>query len=235
MMKTAVAIRHVHFEDLGSFEGVLAARGYKVHYYDAGVDDLWTLEPVKTPLLVVLGGPIGACQEDAYPFLADELRILEARLAHGAPTLGLCLGAQLMARALGAAVRRGPRPEIGFAPVRLTPEGRESCLAPYGEEGASVLHWHADAFDLPDGAVRLAATDACPNQAFSWGRNALALQFHPEARLKGFEPWLVGHACEIAAAGLSAQDLRAQAERHAPALEARAARCLGAWLDGIGS
>lgn len=236
MLKTAVALRHVHFEDLGAFEGVLARRGYKVHYYDVGVDDLWTLEPVKTALLIVLGGPVGACQEDEYPFLREELQILEARLSAGMPTMGICLGAQLMARALGAGVRRGPRPEIGFAPVELTPEGRDSCLAPFGEEGAAVLHWHGDVFDLPDGAVRLARTGDCPNQAFSWGRAAIGFQFHPESGGHGFERWLVGHAHEIAGVpGVSPRDLRAAAERHAAAIEARAVRCLGAWLDGLGS
>ncbi|AWK85177.1 glutamine amidotransferase [Azospirillum thermophilum] len=234
MLKTAVAIRHVQFEDLGSFEEVLERRGYRVHYYDAGVDPLWTLEPVKTELLVVLGGPIGAYEEAGYPFLEEELRLLQARLAAGRPTMGICLGAQLMARALGAKVYPGPWPEIGFAPIRLTAEGRESCLAPFAEEGATVLHWHGDTFDLPDGAVRLASTAVCRNQAFAWGRNAIAFQFHPEARLAGFERWLIGHACEIARTeGVTVPGLRADADRHAPAIEERAARCLSRWLDGL--
>ena len=234
MTKTVVALRHVHFEDLGAFEPVLAARGYTVRYHDAGVDDLSALDTESATLLVVLGGPIGAYQEEQYPFLKDELRLLEARLSRGAPTLGICLGAQLMARALGARVYPGPRPEIGFAPIQLTGEGRDSCLAPFGEEGATVLHWHGDTFDLPDAAVRLASTEICQNQAFAWGRNVIGFQFHPEARFHGFERWLVGHACEIGSVpGLSPEGLRAQAVRHAAAVEARAARCLDVWLDGI--
>ena len=104
MLRTAVALRHVAFEDLGSFQTVLEAAGYKVRYYDIGVDALWTLDPVKTALVIVLGGPIGVYETERYPFLAEELNFLRARLAEGRPTLGICLGAQLVAAALGAAV-----------------------------------------------------------------------------------------------------------------------------------
>ncbi|MAL57856.1 MAG: glutamine amidotransferase, partial [Brevundimonas sp.] len=85
MLRTAVALRHVAFEDLGSFQTVLEAAGYKVHYYDIGVDALWTLDPVKTALVIVLGGPIGVYEAERYPFLAEELNFLRARLAEGRP------------------------------------------------------------------------------------------------------------------------------------------------------
>ena len=87
---------------------MLERAGYKVHYYDAGVDDLWTLDPLTTGLIIVLGGPIGAYEDDKYPFLADELTLIEQRLAAGRPIFGICLGAQLMARAMGARVYPGP-------------------------------------------------------------------------------------------------------------------------------
>src|ERR1043165_4383966 len=101
--RRAVAIRHVHFEDLGVFHATLEEAGYEVVILDAGVDDL-NLDPIGPDLLIVLGGPIGAYEENLYPFLKDELRSLERRLAAGEPTLGICLGAQLMAKALGAKV-----------------------------------------------------------------------------------------------------------------------------------
>lgn len=233
MARTVVAIRHVAFEDLGSFAPALRRRGYAVSYREAGVDGLDTPAVDAADLLVVLGGPVGAYEEGHYPFLADELRLLERRLRAGRATLGICLGAQLVARALGARVYPGPAKEIGFAPVALTPEGLASPLAPLTEAGAAVLHWHGDTFDLPAGAVRLASTPATANQAFAVGRAVLGLQFHPEATLHGFEHWLVGHAAELAAAGVEPGDLRAQAARHAPALEARAARMLDAWLNGL--
>ena len=147
-------------------------------------------------LLVVLGGPIGAYEEELYPFLADELRVIERRLAAGRPVLGICLGSQLMARALGARVYPGTGKEIGWAPLQLTAAGRDSCLAPLGG-GAPVLHWHGDTFDLPKGASLLASTPRYKNQAFAWQRHGLALQCHIEATAAGLERWYIGHACEI--------------------------------------
>lgn len=231
MLKTAVAIRHLAFEDLGCFEPALARAGYKVHYYDVGVDELWALEPVKTDLIVVLGGPIGAYEDDKYPFLTEEVDILEQRLRAGRPTIGICLGAQLMARALGAKVYPGPEKEIGFAPLTLTAEGRASCLAAFSD--ASVLHWHGDSFELPDGAVRLASTAVCENQAFAFGRNAIAFQFHPEAGADGFERWLIGHTLELHQAGRPVAQLRAEHKALAPDLARRAAACLEGWLAQI--
>lgn len=233
-MKNVVAVRHVAFEDLGSFERVLGDRGYHVAYADVGLDDLGALDPLGADLLVVLGGPIGAYEEASYPFVLDELRLLEKRLAADLPTLGVCLGAQLMARALGARVYPGGRKEIGWALLELTDEGRRSCLRYLAPEETPVLHWHGDTFDLPRGAARLASTEAYQNQAFAWGRRALALQFHVEATARGLERWFVGHACEIAATPeVSVARLRRDTARFVPALERQASRCFEAWLDAI--
>jgi len=233
-MPTAVAIRHVCFEDLGNFAAVLSARGFDVTYLDAGVDDLASLDAIAPDLLVVLGGPIGAYEEAIYPFLADELRLLERRLAADRPTLGLCLGAQLMARALGARVYPGPAKEIGWIPLSLTEAGRASPLSHLDGGKTSMLHWHGDTFDLPAGATLLASTDLCRHQAFSWGRAALAFQCHPEARTAAMERWFIGHAGELAGAKLSVPQLREDTARFGPALETQGTRCLTEWLDGIG-
>jgi putative intracellular protease/amidase len=112
-VKIALAIRHVHFEDLGSLEAVLAEQGYGVAYAEAGLDNIAALDPLEPDLLVVLGGPIGAYEEASYPFVLDEVTLLEKRLAADLPTLGVCLGSQLMARALGARVYPASRKEIG--------------------------------------------------------------------------------------------------------------------------
>lgn len=228
MLRTAVAVRNLAFEDLGCFEDGLQQAGYKVHYYDVGLDDLWTLDPIKTELLVVLGGPIGANDEDDYPYLTDLLDILKRRIAAKRPTLGICLGAQLIARALGARVYPAKAKEIGFAPIQLTEAGRRSPLA--GLDAGPVLHWHGDTFDLPAGAIRLAATEICENQAFSYGGHVLAFQFHPEAGGKGFERWLIGHTLELSQAGKSIRNLRATFDSLAPDLQRRAHACLDAWL-----
>ena len=233
-MTSAMAIRHVAFEDLGAFAPVLSRRGYEIAYRDAGIDDLKETDPVAPDLLVVLGGPIGAYEEDAYPFIRDELAFIERRIAARRPTIGICLGAQLIARAIGAREFPSGVKEIGFAAIRLTEAGRGSCLAAYAAEPVA-LHWHGDTFELPESATRLALTDTCENQAFALGRHVIAFQFHPEAGAGGFERWLIGHAVEIAAAGIAPRKLRAEAEHFAPELARKAERTLIHWLDGLSS
>lgn len=232
-MKTVVAIRHVAFEDLGSFASILAQRGWELGYLEAGVDRLEHLDPSEPDLLVVLGGPIGAYEEANYPFIRDELRLLERRVQSDRPTLGICLGAQMMARALGARVYPGPRKEIGWTPLHLSPAGYASPLVHVDGARTSMLHWHGDTFDLPAGATRLASTDLYPNQAFSWGRSALALQCHPEVCASQLERWLIGHASELAGAGVSIPALRAESARLAPTLEQQGQRFFDAWLTAI--
>lgn len=231
-MKTALALRHVPFEDLGLLAPLLQQRGYALRTHDAGVGPLDDSTQPEPDLLVVLGGPIGAFDDAAYPFLADTLALLGERLARRQPVLGVCLGAQLMARALGAGVAPMGHKEIGFAPLALTPAGERSVLAPLAN-GTPVLHWHGDQFEIPPGAESLATTPRCPHQAFAVGTHALGLQFHLEADLSRIEQWLVGHACELAAAGVDLHALRAGAREHGTALAHAAENVFGAWLDGI--
>jgi GMP synthase (glutamine-hydrolysing) len=233
-MKQAVALRHVAFEDLDALAGPLAARGYAVRYCEAPTDDLTAPELAAADLLIVLGGPISAYEDDLFPFLKAEIALIERRVAAGLPVLGLCLGAQIMARALGARVYQAGFKEIGWAPVRLSEAGRNSCLAAL--RGAPVLHWHGDTFDLPVGATHLASTERTPNQAFALGGHALALQFHIETTARGLERWYVGHALEIASTSATdVASLREAARRHAEMLAATGGRVLGAWLDGLGA
>jgi GMP synthase (glutamine-hydrolysing) len=231
-MQSAIVIRHVHFEDLGAFAPILERRGYEVAYLDAGVDRIAGDLADKADLLVVLGGPIGAYEDDLYPFILEELAVIQRRLARRQPLLGICLGAQLIARAMGARVYPGPAKEIGWSAVALTDAGRQGPLAAL--EDVPVLHWHGDTFDLPVGAARLASTGICANQAFAVGRHVLAFQFHPEATEAGFERWLIGHACEISATpGVSARALRAQSQSMAASGASGGQRCLETWLDSL--
>ncbi len=230
-MKIVAVIRHLPFEGLGSFAGVLEGRGYTIRHLEAGLDDLTAVDPLAPDLLVVLGGPIGVGQEADYPYLADEIEAVRKRVAADRPTLGICLGAQLVAYALGAEIATAPAPEIGWSPLELTAEGRASPLRHL--ENIPVLHWHGDRFELPAGAERLAATRACPNQAFRLSANVLALQFHPEVRWPDLEMWLIGHVRGLGANGIPIPELRAASRRQAPALEPAARRVREDWRDGL--
>jgi GMP synthase (glutamine-hydrolysing) len=228
-MPATVALRHVPFEDLGLLAPLLTKRGHSLRYVDVPVTDLESVDPLAPELLVVLGGPIGVYDNDSYPFIDAEVALIEKRLASAKPLLGICLGSQLIAKALGARVYPAGVKEIGWAPIELTAEGRESCLRRL--EGASVLHWHGDTFDLPAGARRLASTRVCANQAFSYGAAALALQFHAEAAGAALEAWFVGHTAEISKTpGISVKSLRADTARCTPAIERAGAACFADWL-----
>lgn len=233
-MKKALAIRHLAFEDLGNLAIVLHQNAFDVTYVDAGFDDLTRVDPLGPDVLIILGGPIGAYEEHDYPFLMDELRLLERRLAADLPTLGICLGGQLMARALGAKVYSGTCKEIGWSTLWLTEGGKHSPLAHLLDDQTAVLHWHGDTFDLPEGATHLASTRLYANQAFSWGRRGLALQFHAEVTAQGIERWLIGHACEIGMTpGVSVAQLRQETMYHAPRLQGQAMQFWQVWVHEV--
>lgn len=162
-----MALRHVAFEDLGLFAPIMEREGWDVAFCEAAVDDLSHHSIKNAELLIILGGPIGVCETDDYPFLTAEIALIEYRLSRDLPTLGICLGSQLMARALGGRVFKGPVKEIDWGTVDLTQQGRSSCLKALQGDDAVVLHWHGDTFDLPREATRLASNRNYENQAFS--------------------------------------------------------------------
>lgn len=230
-MKTVVVFRHVPFEDVGTLGDTLHECGFQYHYIDTPITSLATFDPLHADVLIVLGGPISANDETGYPFLRQELTIIRQRLAQQRPVLGICLGAQLMARALGARVAPLGVKEIGYGSIQLAPTPQAAVLAPLSN--VPVLHWHGDRFEIPDSAIRLAGSVVCDNQAFSVGKHALGLQFHPEVSQTGLEGWLVGHACELELAGLSLGDLREQAAHHSASLALAAQQVMTRWLDQL--
>lgn len=231
MTRTAIAFRHLAFEDLGCFGSVLEEFGFAIRYFEAGVDRFEEIE-TEPDLCVVLGGPIGAYDFEPYPFLIDETAFLRRRLLAGGAVVGICLGAQVMAQALGARVYPGSGKEIGFAPIHLTEAGERSCLASF--RSTPLLHWHGDTFDLPEDAVLLASTDPYRNQAFTWRDKAIAFQFHPEAGDERFERWLIGHTLELSIARKDVPALRAEYLALAPELRRCSSACIRRWLSDVG-
>jgi GMP synthase (glutamine-hydrolysing) len=128
--------------------------------------------------VIIMGGPQSA--NDSLPGLAAELKLIERAAAGGTPVLGICLGAQLIAKALGARVYRNPEKEIGWAPVYFTEAAQRDVVFGGIASPASLFHWHGETFDLPAGSDWLAYSDKCRHQAFKFGRNIYGLQFHPE-------------------------------------------------------
>jgi len=230
-MKTAIALRHLYFEDFGTLDAVLGEYGYHLHYIDPTLGEIDSAAIQQADLLIILGGPVGAYEEQTYPFLERERSIVRQRLHSGKPLLGICLGAQLIARELGANVYPLPRKEIGFSPLELTSAGKTSVLAALGD--TPVLHWHGDQFDIPTNAVHLASTAVCSHQAFSIGRNVLALQFHLEADVNKIEHWLVGHANELQQTGINPCTLRTEASALRNCLTMAAHAVFSAWLEQL--
>ena len=234
-MTSVAAWRHVAFETLGTLERLFGERGWTHSYLDIPTADLTRVDPLAADLLVVLGGPITATDDANFPFLAREAELLKQRIAADKPTLGICLGAQLIARALGAALYKGPAKEIGWGPLLLTAAGTASPIKYLAAEHTFMFHWHGDTFDLPKGAVLLAGTETCLHQAFSFGQNTLAFQCHPEVRVEELENWFVGHVHEIETSSrTNVRKLRADSHRYAPTLEKQGAACFNQWLDGLG-
>ena len=171
-------LQHVPFEGLGSIAQWLEANHAEVSATRLFADEALP-EVADLDLLIVLGGPMSANDETAFPWLAAEKRFIRATIAAGKAVIGICLGAQLIASAQGAAVRRNATPEIGWFPITATPVGNAPGLVAFPPE-LSVFHWHGETFDLPSGARRLASSAACENQAFQLGRRVIGLQFHLE-------------------------------------------------------
>jgi GMP synthase (glutamine-hydrolysing) len=186
-------IQHVDFEGPGTIAGALAAAGH--HPEVVRIDRGEGLPDHRSVAgLVVMGGPMGVHDDEAHPWLSDERALIGAVIGAGRPVLGVCLGAQQLALALGAEVTTEPAPEIGLGQVELTAAGRRDPV--FGPEygglaGTTVpcMHWHQDAFSLPEGAVHLAATTAFPHQAFRWGDRVYGLQFHVEVDAALADRW----------------------------------------------
>lgn len=229
-----MVLRHVPFEDLGTLEAPLRARGFVPEYVDVPTASFPLGQAEDADLLIVLGGPIGVYESDEYPFVLGELDLLRKRLGAHRPTLGICLGAQLMAAALGAKVYGGGNgAEIGWFELKPGRDEAPAWFAPLLKPGLKLLHWHGDTFDLPEGARHIAASERYPHQAYTVGDYALALQCHPEVSQLALERWYVGHCAELHAKGLTAAGLRADAAKYAAELEAVASGFWNGWLDVV--
>jgi GMP synthase (glutamine-hydrolysing) len=220
-MPRLLVFQHVAAEPLGTLDALIRARGHRIRFHN------FERQPDAAPSidryggLIVLGGPMNVEDQHQRPHLKTELRAIEQALQQGKPVLGICLGAQLLAHVLGAPVRRHEQHEIGWYDVMTTAEGRRDPVLGALGERMPVFQWHSRTYELPAGAVQLARTESCEQQAFRWGTNAYGFQFHLEADAELIERWLglPVYRDELARAGL---------DRDEHAIRTATASCIGA-------
>ena len=189
-MRKLLVFQHSAREPLGVFDPMLRRAGFRIRYVNFSRQPEIKPDVSRYNGLVVLGGPMNVDETERFPHLATEIAAIREALERGIPILGICLGAQLLAAALGANVRPNNVREIGWYRLHATAaaEGDPLCRHLGGDQ--HVFQWHAYTFDLPPGAVHLASTPTCPNQAFRFGDRAYGLQFHLEADANLIERWL---------------------------------------------
>ena len=189
-MRKLLVFQHSPCEPLGVLDPLLRRSGFRIRYVNFGRHPLAEVDVARYDGLVVLGGPMNVDETERYPHLLSEIRILREAISRDLPVLGICLGAQLLAASLGAAVRPNPVREIGWYPLEPALEAADDRLFRHFDGSQYVFQWHAYTFDLPAGAVHLASTATCRHQAFRFGAHAYGLQFHLEADELLIRRWL---------------------------------------------
>jgi GMP synthase (glutamine-hydrolysing) len=189
-MPKILVFQHVAHQILGTLDPLLREAGFRIRYVNFGRDPAARPDLDGYDGLVVLGGPMSADQSDRHPHLDHEVDVIRDALDRDRPVLGICLGAQLLARALDARVAPAPTREIGWYDVAMSEAAREDALVGHFDAVERLFQWHGDTFELPSEAVHLASSELCPNQAFRAGTRAYGFQFHLEVDTPMIERWL---------------------------------------------
>lgn len=232
MSKTALIVRHVPREGAAGFLEPIEAAGFMIERIDVADPAFEAVNLCAPDLLIMMGGPMGVYEADIHPWIPLQIAKLSARLERDKPTLGVCLGSQMIAAALGARVYQGHVIELGFAPLDVHGAGLASPVRHL--DGVPVLHWHSDTFDLPDSVELLASTGHYPHQAFRRGQNILALQCHAEmGEDPRFEDWLTHFWADLDMATQCPDALRRDHDVHGPRAVAAGRAMIGEWLAGL--
>jgi GMP synthase (glutamine-hydrolysing) len=225
-VKRVLVVQHEPFEGPGTFAEALSG-------CDLRLVRPYAKEPIPGALdgdgLLVLGGGMGVYEADRYPHLRDEMRLLRSTVRAGRPVLGICLGSQLLAAALGGEVAKAPRKEIGWFGVELLSGARDDALFSAAPTSFTAFHWHGDAFLLPEGTVPLARSAQTPLQAFRAGPTAWGVQFHLETDARVLEAMLSSGEAELSAAAVDAAAIRARGPSELPRLRRLALDVFSRW------
>jgi len=237
-MTRLLVFQHVASEPLGVLDPLLRASGLRIRYVNFARHPNTQVNVAKYSGLVVLGGPMNVDQAQRYPHLLHEIEMIKAALAHDIPVLGICLGAQLLAAALGASVHPNPVREIGWYPLTLSPAAASDPLFAHLGSKAEVFQWHAYTFTEPSDSVHLASTTNCANQAFRYKAFAYGLQFHLEVDASLIERWLkhseLKQELEPLGGDEHAQRVQDETERYLLASQIRAKAVFGAFINLLG-
>jgi GMP synthase (glutamine-hydrolysing) len=218
MNPEVIVLQHVACEHLGSIAEALASEQLQPRYVRVDLGESVPATLGDAAGLIVMGGPMSVYEQDRLPHLRDELRLLESALREDRPILGVCLGSQLLAAALGAKVYPGVRKEIGWYDVSLTPAATHDALWNAAPAIFPAFHWHGDQFDLPTDATWLASSAITPHQAFRYGSNAYGILFHMEVQTELVEAMLRSFADEVQACGGSEITIRSETTKYLPSL-----------------
>lgn len=189
-MRKLLVFQHVPFEPLGTLDGLFKQAGFRIRYVNFHRQTETRVRIGRYHGLVVLGGPMAADQFDRYPHLQYEIEAIRHAIGHQMPVLGICLGAQLIAASLGGHNLRGATPEFGWHRVTPTAAGSDDPLIGHFDADELIFQWHSDTFSLPHGAVQLARSANCEQQAFRYGDCVYGFQFHLEADRALIQRWL---------------------------------------------
>jgi len=231
-MEKLLVFQHVAYEILGTFHPLLKASGFRLRYANFGRHPDLQVDVSGYDGLVILGGPMGVYEANQYPHLKVEMAAIQAAFKAEIPVLGICLGAQLIASALGAKVERKACREVGWCDLSLTEAGRKDALLGQLQPTEKIFQWHQDGFDLPSGAESLATSSVCPHQAFRFGDRIYGFQFHLEVDEPAIERWLNWPAHdEWLDAGRLATKIRSETPTHIGRLTDLSGKVFSKFID----
>jgi len=234
-MKRLLVFQHVPHEILGTFNPLLKDAGFRIRYINFGRTPDAIPEIDKYDGLIILGGPMCVDQADKYPHLLAEIKAIQAAMESNMPVLGICLGAQLIAKALDAGVRQNPVKEIGWYDVTPTPDGEKDPLFKHFSGTKKIFQWHGDTFDVPRKGVLLASSPECSNQAFRFGDRTYGLQFHLEVDAALIERWLSTpvhvHELEQLHGDINAEQIRQDTQSYINDSTDLGKRLFGAYIE----